>query len=198
MELNLWSLMYLAYRVAPLMIVVYFIGASVINQDLKGLVYLIGLLLTCFLVFFLGNSAPADWILYDINLNSPICNSFSIGQNGYYSNKFPFSVVVFSYTFFYILYVLLNYGLIFSNLPFLIIFPILILFDLGWNKLYKCSNIFGMFVSLIIGGGVGYLWGYLINLTGLINLTYMSGGVTNETCKVAAQTQFKCTLRKLT
>lgn len=181
MELNLLSLLYLAYRVAPLMIVVYFIFTSVINQDLKGLVYLVGLILTCFLVHFLGNSAPADWLLYDINLNSPICNSFSIGQNGYYSNKFPFSVVVFSYTFFYIFFVILNYGLIFSNIPFLTIFPALILFDLGWNKLYKCSNIFGMIWSLIIGGGMGYLWAYLINLTGLVNLSYMSGGITNET-----------------
>jgi hypothetical protein len=131
MELNLWSLIYLAYRVAPLMIVIYFIFASVINQDFKGLIYLIGLILACFLVHFMGNSFPADWILYDIDLNSPVCNSFSIGQNGYYSNKFPFSVVVFGYTFFYILYIIINYGLIFSNIPFLVLFPFLILFDLN-------------------------------------------------------------------
>lgn len=198
MELNIWALLYLAYRVAPLMIVIYFIFTSIINQDFKGLVYLIGLLSTCFLVYFLGNSAPADWLLYDIDLNSPICNSFSLGQNGYYSNKFPFSVVVFSYTFFYIFYVIYRYGLIFSNMPFLILFPILITFDLFWNKLYKCSNFFGMFISLIIGGGMGYLWAYLIDLTGLVNLIYMSGGVTNETCQMASQTQFRCTLRQMT
>lgn len=197
MELNLWALLYLAYRVAPLMIVVYFIFASVINQDFKGLVYLVGLIFACFLVYFAGNSAPADWILYDINLNSPVCNSFSIGQNGYYSNKFPFSVVVFTYTFFYIFYVIYTYGLIFSNMPFMVLFPALILFDIGWNKLYKCSNLFGMTISTIIGGGIGLGWAYLIDQTGLINLTYMSGGVNNETCQMAAQTQFKCTLRKL-
>jgi hypothetical protein len=158
---------------------------------------LIGLLIACFLTYFIGNSAPADWILYDIELNSPVCNSFSIGQNGYYSNKFPFSVVVFSYTFAYIFYVIYTYGLIFSNMPFIIMFPILILFDIGWNKIYKCSNLFGMLVSLTVGGLTGMLWAYLIDYTGLINLIYMTGGLNNETCKIAAQTQFKCVLRKL-
>jgi hypothetical protein len=197
MELNLWSLIYLAYRVAPLMIVIYFVFASILNQDFKGLVYLVGLLFTCFLVHFLGSSAPSDWILYNIDLTSPICNSFSLGQNGYYSNKFPFSIVVFSFTFTYILYVIINYGLMLSNLPFLILFPSLILFDFGWNLLYRCANFFGLSVSLIIGGGMGFLWAYLIQLSGLVNLTYMSGGVANETCQMAAQTQFKCTLRSL-
>ena len=83
-------------------------------------------------------------------------------------------------------------------MPFLILFPSLIIFDIGWNKLYKCANFFGMTVSLIIGGGVGALWAYLIKISGLVNLTYMSGGITNETCQMAAQTQFKCTLRQLT
>jgi hypothetical protein len=198
MELNLWSLIYLAYRVAPLMIVIYFIFASIINQDFKGLVYLVGLIFACFVVHFAGSSAPADWLLYDVNFNSPVCNSFSIGQNGYYSNKFPFSIVVFSYTFFYIFYVIYQYGLINSNIPFLVLFPSLILFDVIWNKLYKCANFTGMSFSFIFGSFIGYSWASLIDYTGLVNLKYMSGGVSNETCQMAAQTQFKCTLRQLT
>ena len=198
MELNLWSLLYLAYRVAPLMIVIYFVFASIINQDFKGLVYLVGLIFACFVVHFVGNSMPADWLLYDVNFNSPVCNSFSIGQDGYYSNKFPFSIVVFTYTFFYMFYVIQQYGLINSNIPFLIFFPTLILFDIGWNKLYKCANFTGMAFSFVFGSGIGYGWASLINYTGLVNLKYMSGGVANETCQMAAQTQFKCTLRQLT
>lgn len=197
MELNIWALLYLAYRVAPMMIVIYFIFASVINQDLKGLVYLVGLIFTCFLVQLFGNSVPADWVLYDIELNSPVCNSFSIGQNGYYSNKFPFSIVVFSFTFFYIFYIIYTYGLIFSNIPFMILFPVLITFDIAWNKLYKCANFFGMAIALCIGSAIGYGWAAMIDATGLINLTYMSGGLNNEMCKIAAQTQYKCTLRQV-
>jgi hypothetical protein len=145
----------------------------------------------------LGNSAPADWLLWDVNFNSPICNSFSLGgQNGYYSNKFPFSIVVFTFTFFYIFSIIYKYGLINSNVPFLLIFPTLIFFDICWNKIYKCANFFGMAVSATIGSLVGTAWAYLIDYTGLVNLTYMTGGVSNETCQIAAQTQFKCTLRK--
>ena len=197
MNYSFWSILYLAYRVAPLMIVMYFIFASVINQDFKGLIYLIGLIFTCAMVHFLGSIVPADFILRDIDVNSPVCNSFSIGQDGYYSNKFPFSIVVFSFTFFYIFYVILQYGLLMSNIPFICIFPALIVFDIFWNKIYRCANFIGMAISLILAGGLGLVYSMLIEMSGLTNLMYMTGGVNNETCQMAAQTQFKCTLRKL-
>jgi hypothetical protein len=79
----------------------------------------------------------------------------------------------------------------------MVFFPLLILFDMGWNKLYKCANLTGILISLIIGGGVGMLWVYIIDLLGIANLTYMTGGLSNETCQMASQTQFKCVLRQL-
>jgi hypothetical protein len=80
---------------------------------------------------------------------------------------------------------------------FLVLLPTLIAFDMGWNKIYKCANFFGMAVSFIIAGLIGYMWAWLIDSIGLVNLMYMAGGLANETCQMAAQTQFKCTLRQV-
>jgi hypothetical protein len=54
-----------------------------------------------------------------------------------------------------------------------------------------------MAFSFVFGSVIGYGWATLVDYTDLINLRYMSGGVSNETCQMAAQTQFKCTLRRL-
>ena len=58
MDLNLVSIVYLFYRLAPFIIVCFFTLNSIINQDLRGLMYLCGLLILVF-VIFLSNSSYA-------------------------------------------------------------------------------------------------------------------------------------------
>ena len=64
MDLNLISIIYLFFRLAPFIIVCFFTLNSVINQDLRGLMYLCGLLLLLFFVFI----SPNTWILLILNL----------------------------------------------------------------------------------------------------------------------------------
>jgi len=58
MQLNIVSIFYLFFRLAPFIIVSYFSLQSIFNQDMKGLVFLIGLLITTFLTIFIGNVLP--------------------------------------------------------------------------------------------------------------------------------------------
>ena len=51
MDLNLINILYLFFRMAPFVIVSYFSLQSILNQDLKGLIYLIGLIVTSFVVY---------------------------------------------------------------------------------------------------------------------------------------------------
>ena len=48
MELNLVTLIYLFFRLAPFISVCYFSLGSIFNQDIKGLIYLVGLLVALF------------------------------------------------------------------------------------------------------------------------------------------------------
>ena len=59
MDINLVSIVYLFFRLAPFIIVCFFTLNSIINQDLRGLMYLCGLLLLVFAVFI----SPNTWML---------------------------------------------------------------------------------------------------------------------------------------
>ena len=50
MNIDLIKIVYLFFRLAPIIIVSYFTLSSIFNNDLKGIVYLAGLLLTCMIV----------------------------------------------------------------------------------------------------------------------------------------------------
>ena len=53
MELNIISIFYLFFRLAPFIITAYFALQSIFNQDLKGVIFLIGLLITSFVTIII-------------------------------------------------------------------------------------------------------------------------------------------------
>ena len=109
--LNLITLSYLFFRLAPFIIVCYFSLSSVFNQDIKGLIYLAGLMLTCVFSIALGS------ILSEIPDNrEAVCNMITIGNNGSFS-KIPLGIVMLSYTLFYLVYIMLAYSIENNNIP---------------------------------------------------------------------------------
>jgi len=55
--INVISLSYLFSRLSPFIIVSYFVLQSLFNQNLKGIFYVAGVLLTCFISFlFIGEN----------------------------------------------------------------------------------------------------------------------------------------------
>ena len=78
MELNIITLLYLFFRLAPFVIVSFFALSSLFNQDIKGLIYLVGLLLACFLTVLIGNSLNEEYTIGGSDAN-PVCNLITIG-----------------------------------------------------------------------------------------------------------------------
>ena len=58
-QLNIVSLIYLFFRLAPFIIVSYFALQSLFNQDLKGVIYLVGLLIASVVTILVGNILPS-------------------------------------------------------------------------------------------------------------------------------------------
>jgi len=60
MDLNIINIMYMFFRLAPFIIVSYFTLQSLFNQDMKGVIFIIGLIVASFvtvvLEVFLKNS----------------------------------------------------------------------------------------------------------------------------------------------
>jgi len=216
MDANLTNILYIAFRLSPFIIVCFFTLESFLNWNLKGVVYLFGLLFACVITIFVSNMIPDSMFKHDIvddNEDNQICNYISIGTNGSLLSKLPLSTAVFSYTFFYLLTFILtlasktNTGFakqksgslklaglqtaMTQNIPTLILFPLLLLIDGGWNILNNCTSIFAVVLSIILGGCIGLAWGSVISSTSNPNLMYISG-IMGDVCSKPTKTLFRC------
>jgi hypothetical protein len=193
MDLNIISLTYLFLRLAPFVLVCFFSLSSLLNQDFKGLVYLAGLIVACFITMLFGNIILLD--SYPPDQRPEVCNILSINQSGDFS-KLPLSQTVFSYTLFYLLVPIIDQKLAKQNIPTLVFFPILILFDIAWNIQNTCYTFLQLIAALILGGGIGGAWGVMILKTNNPSFQYLVGPKNNEVCSKPTKQMFKCKTSK--
>jgi hypothetical protein len=190
MELNLNSVLYLFFRLAPFLIVSLFTLGSIINSEIKGFVYLVGLVFACMISFVTVGALGEQ----SLSNKSPVCSSFSI--NGIVSDQLPLSMVIYAFTFFYLVFPIGKYNLAIDNIPVLIFFPILILAEAYWNISKGCFPILNSCIAIIIGGGIGVAWAAIIDSTKLKGLQYYSIGSNRERCTRATKQRFVCTTYK--
>ena len=191
MELNLNSLLYLFFRLSPFIIVCFFTLSSIFNSELKGLVYLIGLIFTC-VVGSLVVSGVGETVVKEAA--APVCSTFMI--NGLVNDVTPLALVILSYTFFYLVYPIAKYKLATDNIILLVFFPILLLAEIYWNISRNCFPILNCFIGLLIGGGLGVMWAAIIDATKLRGLQYYNIGSNRERCTRASKQRFVCTTYK--
>jgi hypothetical protein len=181
-EFNIISLSYLFSRLAPFIIVTYFILQSMFNQNLKGIFYVAGVLLSCFLnVLFVGN------IFGSSDLKNPVCNVID-GMP-----ELPIGQTILGFTFAYLSYIIIVHKLSSSNIATFVIFPVLIIADLIWNYSNGCAPTVALFSSLAIGSVFGMLWGMIIDKVDP-ELQIFNGIANKEICKRPSSTLYKCTV----
>jgi hypothetical protein len=202
MELNLITLLYLFFRLAPFIIVSYFSLSSIFNQDLKGLIYLVGLLIASFVTIIVGNIIPMSFTygVDDVNMNelrqvNGVCNMITIGKDGSFS-KIPLGISMLSYTLIYLVYIIAINHIELDNLPTLIILPILILGDLIWNIANDCYKPFGIIVSIACGSLMGWAWAAIVNSFNQPQLFFLNVGGNKTVCHRPSKQLFKCTFDK--
>jgi hypothetical protein len=197
MELNIITLLYLFFRLAPFIIVSYFSLASVFNQDIKGVIYLVGVIITCFSTLIVGNSVGDDLTTVTgengITKNA-VCDMLTIGKTGNFT-KIPLGIAIMSYTLIYLVYVIVKYKMELYNLPTLILFPLLILGDLIWNVKNNCFKPTGVVLSIIVGGGIGALWAHIIDSLKQSKLQYFNMTSDKTVCQRPSKQLFKCTFK---
>jgi hypothetical protein len=202
MELNLITLSYLFFRLAPFIIVSYFSLSSIFNQDLKGLIYLVGLLLATFVTIIVGNTLP---ISFTIGTDIPgtntekavngVCNMITIGKDGSFS-RIPLGLSMLTYTLIYLVYIIVMNRIEMSNLPTLIILPLIILGDLIWNITNDCYTIFGLGLSIACGGLMGWAWAAIVDSFKQPRLFFLNVGGDKTVCHRPSKQLFKCTFKK--
>lgn len=178
---NIISLSYLFSRLSPFIIVIYFVLQSVFNQNLKGLFYVAGVLLACFLNYIINVMLPQKE-------NPPLVCSLIDGMP-----NLPLSQTILGFTFAYLSYIIIKYKLTNQNSPTFILFPILILADLAWNYTNDCVHPVTLFASLAIGSVFGILWGMIIDSVDP-ELQYFNGIGNRNVCSRPSSTLYRCRL----
>jgi hypothetical protein len=210
MELNIITFIYLFLRLAPFILVCFFSLSSLFNNDFKGIIYLLGLLVSCFITIMVGNTLNLDGgtpmtaasVAPDVATTEntkytpdPMCSIMTIGMVENIAHL-PMSQSVLGFTFAYILYAIITNSLVTRNIPTLVFFPVLITFDFIWNAKNSCYTILQLLVALIIGSLFGVIWGLLINSQNDSMMVYYSGISSTEVCNKPSQSTFKCNVYK--
>lgn len=202
MELNITTIIYLFFRLAPFIIVCFFSLQSVFNQDLKGIIYLVGLVFACGLTILIG-SFPGFRTMISVGQDlfpasiRPMCRTIGLSNGDNPISYLPLGQSVLGFTFFYLLYIIIKYNMEIQNIATLIIFPVLILGDMFWNISNLCNNSTALLVSLIVGGGCGVLWAYIIDSTGKVDLQLFNGLSASTVCSRPSKTIYRCRERKV-
>jgi len=164
-------------------------------MDIRGLIFLVGLLFSCFATVLIGAALP---ISYSQSSNAgsgefaEVCNLITIGVDGSFS-KIPIGISTLCFTLFYFVYIIVQNKLAVFNLPTLIFFPILILADFIWNISNNCYGVFGIITSVIVGSIIGLSWAAIISQLKQPNLLFLNIGSSQTVCSRHSKQLFKCT-----
>ena len=210
MELSFATLFLLFLRLSPFVLLCFFSISSIFNNDLKGVVYLAGLLLTAGISviaqMFVSSSKPEN--------KDDICDIVSIGS-GIFSN-IPLGGTILGFTFTYLLQTMrqtdIEYpgsGIVNRNWPTTLFFMTLIFSDLALNTnlfsfikkylnmpLTACYTNIQSIAAYGIGIIAGVIWSNIIYSTKTPELLYFSKYKNNESCSKASNKTFKCKVYK--
>jgi len=193
MQIDVVKILYLFFRLSPLIIVSYFTLSSVFNQDLKGLIYLSGLLITC-----LVSTLISTYFLGDDDTLQPKaqCSVTYLGvSNTPISKNIPLGLVTLFYTLSYCFYIISQYKLWNVNISFLIIMILLILSDIIWQKHNACAGGFGILYAFVIGF-LGFMWALFIDSFKMTDLTMFIGISGKQVCDRPSRTKYRCRIVK--
>ena len=191
MEITLPNIFYFISSISPLLLSFFLVMTSIFNQDLKGLVYLAGILFATLI-----NSVVLYMVKSPKNINaSPTCSLVNLPFNmsNYNSPSLNSSLIAFTMAYL-ILPMQFSNNMNYSIISFLIG---LFLMD-GVNKiLNKCTNTTGVILGLFVGGTLGLLWYSIFHATGYDSLLYFNEVTSNKVyCDRPKKQTFKCAVYK--
>ena len=175
------------YIFAPFIIVCYFLLLSIFNTNMKGIIYLIGLLISCISTIFIGNGIVGKFNNKD---KEALCNIITINHISEFSNV-PISLTIYCFTLAYLTFTMLSLNLTFiirAMIPILFLF-VLIIMDILWISGKKCFGIEQISVAVGLSSMFGIVWGYIINSINNKELQYYTSE--DNTCTMPKRRMFK-------
>ena len=164
MELNIKTFLYIFLHLCPFILVCFFTISSIFGNDIKGIIYLVGLLLSIGLVIMSESIFPNlgdDWFN---NKQNAMCNIFSFGQSSL--SKLSIGQIIIGFSFSYLVYTMnvVNEEPVFaSNWPTIVFFSLLVISELGINtNIITLMPIIQKYWKIIVGVVIGIILFVLI------------------------------------
>jgi len=189
-ELNLQNILQLFSFLAPTLLVFFLFMASLFNQNLKGLVYLAGILMAFIVnVFFMnmvGSERNED--------EAYSCTLFDIPFMSRFNSPYPSSLLIAFTVSYLILPMKYNGQMNYAVLTFLLM---LLGIDI-YTKVYnKCTTYAGSILGSLVGFLFGAIWYVLFHVTGYDGLLYFDElRSDNVVCSRPSKQTFKCSVYK--
>jgi len=191
-ELTLSNIFQLIAALAPLILGFFMIMISIFNQDIKGIIYLAGILISTVVNVLLLNMIKNT---RDINESSETCDLIHLPFNLSEYNIPSLNSVLLTFTFVYLIMPMvasnqMNYALI-------IFLSGMIIID-GISKIMnKCTNIGGILIGCMLGGMMGVIWYTIFKSAGLNSLLYFNNTDSDKLyCSRPKNQTFKCAVYK--
>lgn len=189
-ELTVTNVLQLMSMLMPFMITFFMLMLSLMNQNVKGIVFIAGALLASFCNIFLKNALQSP---NDPNA-SMTCTLIDIPYLNRYNSPSSNSLYI-AFTFAY-LFLPMNYN---SQMNYAIISALLILFaiDATAKITNKCTTVGGVVIGALVGFILGSAWYTIFHMVGSDNLLYFEESQSNATrCEMPTKQTFKCSVYK--
>jgi len=190
LNLSITNITHIISILSPILISFFLIMSSLFNQDIKGIIFIMGAMMA-----MVVNVIAMNLIKQNRDENEAFaCNIFDIPFMTKYNSPSPSSVFI-SFTMAYILLPMFYNNNI--NIPVLGFFIALLLIDCYSKVLKRCTNFLGSFMGIALGSILGSIWYSIFKSTGNGALLYYDELKSNSSiCNKPSRQTFKCRVFK--
>jgi hypothetical protein len=168
--------------IGPYTLIGFFALHSIFNTNIKGIIYVIGVLVLCMLSKLVG----VTYISGDDTVK--VCNL--IGPQSFFDKGVPFGTLVYTFTFMYLFIPMLIMSMM--NYPLLMTLMLMIGVDTTIQLNMECTQPPMLLLSVIIAMIWGGIYSYIISLISpdmLYHTDYLSD---KQVCSMPSEQKFKC------
>lgn len=176
--------------IAPTLLIFFLFMTSLFNQNLKGLVYIAGVLISSIANVVLMNMIGSE----RSNDESFSCSMFDIPYVSKYNSPFPTTLIIGFTIAYLVLPMKYNNQMNYVLLAFLLI---LLVIDILTKVQNKCTTYPGALLGGLVGGLSGLIWYGLFSLSGYKSLLFFDELQSNSVlCSKPTKQTFKCSVYK--
>jgi len=193
-KFTLSNMIQLISILSPILITFFLVMLSLFNLNMKGIVYLAGILLASFVNYGIsGVIKNTDDQSSPSSHSHAVCNliELDIWQN---QNPSPSSMYL-SFTFIYLLAPMIQNKQM--NLLLITTMILLIGIDAIVKNINGCTSKGGSFFGILVGGFLGFVWYLALTMSKLHNLLFFTEFDSNKPyCSKPTNQKFKCRATK--